>query len=188
MTTLICDICGTSYLDTEAKCPTCGYSRAFTEEAPGLEQERQVRPKVRGGFFSHKNVQKRQEERAKNQGEGAEESPILMEIPVLSQAALPENQGAKQAVVDEIRVPEFTKSSGKQEPAQSIQQVQNQNQKGSRWLTVILVLSTLVFLLSLGYIVVQYVIPYIQQMTDLAQTVPVNQILAETVSMFWAWG
>ena len=34
MTILNCDICGTSYPESEEKCPTCGYSRAFAEETP----------------------------------------------------------------------------------------------------------------------------------------------------------
>ena len=60
---LICDICGTSYADTEAKCPTCGYSRAFDEET--FQSERPVKPhvKVRGGRYSKKNVLKRMMEK-----------------------------------------------------------------------------------------------------------------------------
>ena len=63
---LICDICGTSYADTEEKCPTCGYARAFEVET--FYSERPVVPhvKVRGGRYSKKNVQKRLQELAEN--------------------------------------------------------------------------------------------------------------------------
>lgn len=59
MTILICDICGTSYPDTDEKCPTCGYARAFAEDLEETEQVPVVREKVRGGRYSKKNVRKR---------------------------------------------------------------------------------------------------------------------------------
>lgn len=59
MTKLICDICGTTYSDTEEKCPTCGYSRGFEELTPVEEPQPVIRERVRGGRFSHKNVKKR---------------------------------------------------------------------------------------------------------------------------------
>lgn len=59
MTILICDICGTSYPDTDEKCPTCGYARGFAEPQEDPEQTPVVREKVRGGRYSKKNVRKR---------------------------------------------------------------------------------------------------------------------------------
>lgn len=56
---LVCDICGTSYADTEEKCPTCGYSRAFDEEIISIERSVTPHVKVRGGRYSRKNVLKR---------------------------------------------------------------------------------------------------------------------------------
>lgn len=59
MTILNCDICGTSFPDTEEKCPTCGYSRAFVEEMIDRPPARAPRERVRGGRYSKKNVLKR---------------------------------------------------------------------------------------------------------------------------------
>lgn len=56
---LICDICGTSYADTEEKCPTCGYARAFDVETFYSERPTVPHTKVRGGRYSRKNVKKR---------------------------------------------------------------------------------------------------------------------------------
>ena len=60
MNMLNCDICGTSYPDTEEKCPTCGYSRAFDEETMNLPTVHAPHQRVRGGRYSKKNVLKRQ--------------------------------------------------------------------------------------------------------------------------------
>ena len=59
---LICDICGTSYADTEEKCPTCGYARAFDFETLYSERPSVTHTKVRGGRYSKKNVMKRLQE------------------------------------------------------------------------------------------------------------------------------
>ena len=59
MNILNCDICGTSFPDTEEKCPTCGYSRAFVEEMIDLPPARTHHERVRGGRYSKKNVLKR---------------------------------------------------------------------------------------------------------------------------------
>ena len=56
---LICDICGTSYADTDEKCPTCGYARAFDVETFYSERPSVPHTKVRGGRYSKKNVKKR---------------------------------------------------------------------------------------------------------------------------------
>ena len=85
---LICDICGTSYADTEEKCPTCGYSRAFGEEMIYRERPAAPRVKVRGGRYSKKNVQKRlseQTEEVQQETPAAapvEEDMIVPQIPV----------------------------------------------------------------------------------------------------------
>ena len=72
MTELICDICGTTYPETDEKCPTCGYSRGLTVFTPYDGQEHTPHEKIRGGRFSKKNVQKRLLERAEAEQEPAE--------------------------------------------------------------------------------------------------------------------
>ena len=68
---LICDICGTSYADTEEKCPTCGYARAFDFETLYSERPSVTHTKVRGGRYSKKNVMKRLKE-LEEQGKAAQ--------------------------------------------------------------------------------------------------------------------
>ena len=161
MATLICDICGTSYSDTETKCPTCQYSRAFEKKAQTDEEEQRERPKVRGGFFSHKNVQKRLEERA---NQHREEEIIPMEPLNLPEDLLLDTPDETSGSVEEIQVPAFTKEvrgTGEDLSEQEAKMAQRSNRR----LNVVLVLASLVFILSLGYIVVQYGVPYLQQMT-----------------------
>lgn len=82
MNELICDICGTSYPDTEDRCPTCGYSRAFEAKLPDAGRTPAVREKIRGGRYSHKNVLKRRklleetENQEDNLTETAEPEPV----------------------------------------------------------------------------------------------------------------
>ena len=144
MTTLICDICGTSYPDTEAKCPTCGYSRAFEEEQFENRNHRGEHPKVKGGFFSHKNVQKRLEQR--HMGE------VLVED-------IPDFLGPQEALVQDDKKP-VERDNQMEVYAQAAQKAA----ASKRRLNVILIVAIVVFVLSCGYIVVQYGIPYIKQM------------------------
>ena len=71
MNILNCDICGTSYPDTEKKCPTCGYSRAFDEETMNQPTVHAPHERVRGGRYSKKNVLKRQMLRQKEAAAGS---------------------------------------------------------------------------------------------------------------------
>lgn len=88
MKILNCDICGTLFPDTEEKCPTCGYSRAFVEEMPEASDAPAVRERVRGGRYSKKNVLRRlklQEEQAaaetvKNQNGAAAVEALVAEM------------------------------------------------------------------------------------------------------------
>ena len=83
---LICDICGTSYADTEEKCPTCGYARAFDMESLYSERPSVTHTKVRGGRYSKKNVQKRLQELAElekaAQAKAEDEQATVEEAPV----------------------------------------------------------------------------------------------------------
>ena len=97
---LICDICGTSYADTEEKCPTCGYARAFDLESLYSERPSVTHTKVRGGRYSKKNVQKRLQElekaaqakmemQAEAEQEPVEEAPVE---PVSEEIVIPEEE------------------------------------------------------------------------------------------------
>lgn len=77
---LICDICGTSYADTEESCPTCGYSRAFDEASLEIDRPRGPREKVRGGRYSEKNVRKRLMQLAK-EAEEVKPEPVPDDAP-----------------------------------------------------------------------------------------------------------
>ena len=110
---LICDICGTSYADTEEKCPTCGYARAFDLESLYSERPSVTHTKVRGGRYSKKNVQKRLQElaelekaaqakmemQAEAEQEPVEEAPVE---PVSEEIILPEEIVIPEEEVIEI--------------------------------------------------------------------------------------
>ena len=98
---LICDICGTSYADTEERCPTCGYARAFDLESIYSERPSITPTKVRGGRYSKKNVQKRLQELA-----GLEKaSQAKMEIqPEVEQET--NEQAVVESFIEEIVIPE----------------------------------------------------------------------------------
>lgn len=102
MNILNCDICGTLFPETEEKCPTCGYSRAFVEDMPEPSGTPAVREKVRGGRFSKKNVSRRLkllEElaaagEAKNQNGAAAVEALVAEMESPVQAPREEPAGA----------------------------------------------------------------------------------------------
>lgn len=104
MTKLICDICGTSYSDSEEKCPTCGYARAFAEEEPVEVRSFGVREKVRGGRFSKKNVRKRLKKLAEA-GPKAEKGGFSPEMADMLSAEV-EAVTAPQQVLPEVDVTE----------------------------------------------------------------------------------
>ncbi len=57
MSKIICDLCGTSYPDTESQCPVCGTAK--TEASKIQETTADTYAYVRGGRFSKENVRKR---------------------------------------------------------------------------------------------------------------------------------
>ncbi len=60
MNKIICDVCGTSYLETATQCPICGCVRAADAIAvPENGQESTEYTYVKGGRFSKSNVRKR---------------------------------------------------------------------------------------------------------------------------------
>lgn len=65
---VICDICGTQYLDTADQCPICGYAREtaaqprYENDMESFYSEKPERVKSKGGKFSASNVRKRTQE------------------------------------------------------------------------------------------------------------------------------
>lgn len=61
MNKVICDICGTAYPDTAAKCPICGYAKTTAETTSAASERRSNEgyTAVKGGRFSKQNVRKR---------------------------------------------------------------------------------------------------------------------------------
>ena len=113
MIKLICDICGTSYPETEEKCPTCGYSRAFQELSEDQEERPVVREKVRGGRFSRKNVQKRLKEQSRKQEEAAaqprppvHEEETALPAELIVEAPAPAEDPAVEVLVLPVEIPD----------------------------------------------------------------------------------
>lgn len=65
---VICDICGTQYLDTADQCPICGYAREiaaqprYDADLDGYFSEKADPARSKGGKFSASNVRKRTQE------------------------------------------------------------------------------------------------------------------------------
>ena len=68
MSKVICDICGTQYLDTTDQCPICGYARKiagqpqYDSDIEAIFSERTEHARSKGGKFSASNVRKRTQE------------------------------------------------------------------------------------------------------------------------------
>lgn len=124
MTELICDICGTTYPETDEKCPTCGYSRGLTVFTPYDGQEHTAHEKIRGGRFSKKNVQKRLLERAE-----AEHEPVETVVHEAVAEAAVENEDVRavqdltaqmSAAVAALNGQDQPAAEAKAEPAQPV--------------------------------------------------------------------
>ena len=60
MSDILCDVCGTSYPETDTQCPICGTAKSDSATVEGLNsQETTGYAYVRGGRFSQSNVRKR---------------------------------------------------------------------------------------------------------------------------------
>ena len=102
MNMLNCDICGTSYPDTEEKCPTCGYSRAFDEETMNQPTVRAPHQRVRGGRYSKRNVLKRQKmQENANKGRHGEDA-VTQKIEEPVRAPVTESGPAVQEIREEV--------------------------------------------------------------------------------------
>lgn len=180
MTKLICDICGTSYADTEEKCPTCGYSRAFEESSPDDERNPAAREKVRGGRYSKKNVRKRLMQRAEAEM-GAEEQTASAETG--TQMSAPEMAAEMSAAVAAMDAPKQANESTQMESAaepseelpeqdgemdQPLEDPEAEEKKAvlaayrrDVRLNLMLFFALVVFALSSGYMLINYAIPYL---------------------------
>ena len=195
MITLICDICGTSYPDTEAKCPTCGYSRAFEEESLQRSRDPREREKVRGGFFSHKNVKKRLEERSGGRQPVMAYTPMtlpLMDLdlpePEMEELTVqPVFQEVEQHSDDEIQVPDFHGAAARS-VEDAFEMPIEPRRRRLNVLNVVLLTASLVFLLSCGYVAVRYGIPYLRSLPQFSQSVeteaPQGLVINETSLTF----
>ena len=173
MNMLNCDICGTSYPDTEEKCPTCGYSRAFDEETMNQPTVRVPHQRVRGGRYSKKNVLKRQkmQENADKGQHGEDAVTQKIEEPVQAPVteAAPAAQEIREEVVpvaEEIReepapvveeTPEESAPVAEEPKAEKPAKVKKEKpskevRRRRRRLNAALFLSVLVFLGSLAYL------------------------------------
>ena len=214
MTILYCDICGTSFPETEEQCPICGCSRALVNETPYSDHTHSPYVKVRGGRFSKKNVdkllkQKAEEEKLKNIGAPAaeaEETPEVEEVPEVDVAdtqaeeapamtdlivqlreeeaknvsekpakaeailAEPEEERAESPEEEEetqLQWPVLPSRSAEADaPVQEKNEEEDQDQMKARHreirLNLMLFTSVVVFLLSAGFLVYRYALPYIR--------------------------
>ena len=134
MTILYCDICGTSFPETEEQCPICGCSRALVNETPYSDHTHSPYVKVRGGRFSKKNVdkllkQKADEEMLKNSVEPAVSEPAaeaaeMPEVEEVPEIELADTQAAETPVLTDLilqlREEEAKTVSEKKEKAEAI--------------------------------------------------------------------
>lgn len=164
MTIRYCDICGASFPDTEEHCPVCGLGRSLESETPYSEHTHSEHQKVRGGRYSKKNVKKRLQEQA-------EEAPhVPVEAPVSVHAAAPVAEEAPIRVphqpqpipeedVDDLDIPMVlpAESAGEAEKRANLAVYRREVR-----LNLLLLLALAVFLLSAGFLVWEYAIPYAQ--------------------------
>ena len=63
MSKIVCEVCGTSFPETSAQCPICGYvptgDNVYTEPTVNDEKVTGSYTYVKGGRFSKNNVRKR---------------------------------------------------------------------------------------------------------------------------------
>ena len=189
MNILNCDICGTSYPDTEEKCPTCGYSRAFDEETMNQPTVRAPHERVRGGRYSKKNVEKRkkllleQENAASGEDAVTEkieapvpvvEEPVEESVPVVEEPVaepVPVAEDPKAEPVPVVEDPKAEPAPAEEEPkAEKPAKVKKEKppkevRRRRRRLNFALFVSVLVFVGSLGYLAMHFGLIDVQTLT-----------------------
>ena len=125
MTILYCDICGTSYPETEDCCPVCGYSRALTEETPYSSHTHSVSEKVRGGRYSKKNVLKRMkmQEEQETENQRAEELKRSLDA-FAAEAAAEKAEAVEDSIAEaEVEVPAAVQTATEPDQQEVVQEV-----------------------------------------------------------------
>lgn len=187
MNILNCDICGTSYPDTEEKCPTCGYSRAFDEETMNQPTVRAPHEHVRGGRYSKKNVEKRKKLLQQMEEAGTDEdavtvkieepvqAPVVEDVPVAEEIreeaapAVEESHEEAAPVVQEApeEVPPVEEEPEAKKPAKvKKEKPPKEVRRRRRRLNFALILSVLVFIGSLGYLGVHFGLIDVQALSE----------------------
>lgn len=177
MTILICDICGTSYPETDDKCPTCGYSRALLTETPYSSHTHAPQKKVRGGRYSKKNVSIRLQELEAEKHHDAQE--LKKKDEAASDTALAEDMEAALAAAETVladipteqkapaadgagEVPEESPEEKAQREKQEKEKALLKAYRRDVSLNLLLFASVAAFLLSLSYLMINYGIPFIR--------------------------
>lgn len=191
MSILICDICGTSYPDSEEKCPTCGYARAFDEAGMLADRPHAVHEKVRGGRFSRKNVRRRMKQK---QEAGEEAQPVIVhhgaaDLPEAEPDPVEQEQAAPvEIAAPEVSVPEHVEEEPAAEatpipvaePENVPEQTAGEEEKQKKLLAayrrdvtlnLVLFFSVVIMLASAAYLIVNYGIPYLKEFTRPSQSV-----------------
>ena len=176
MNMLNCDICGTSYPDTEEKCPTCGYSRAFDEETMNQPTVRAPHQRVRGGRYSKKNVEKRKKllQQQEEAGTGENAAAVKIEAPVqkpAAEAAPAAEENRQESATVEAEAPEKAVPAAQEPNAEKPAKVKKEKpskevRRRRRRLNFALLLSVLVFLGSLGYLGVHFGLIDVQALSE----------------------
>lgn len=184
MKILNCDICGTSFPDTEEKCPTCGYSRAFVEEMQDYTDTHAPHEKVRGGRYSKKNVNKRlkqlenqtEAEAMKDRSAADAVEALVAEMEdkvrtpqeepvreVTEETAVPAEEVSEEAVqaenTPEQSEPESELVQEPEAPAEEDEKAARAAYRRGVGLNVLLFTTIVVFVLSLAYVGMQYYKP-----------------------------
>ena len=151
---IICDICGTRYMDTADQCPICGHIRdgaagKVTEDAFEMDfAQHEPRQKVSGGRFSKSNVKKR-----------TAGTVSYEEVPV---APVKKSKPAKKVEKEQPEKSPKQKKQPKKEQDEFFTE-DNQNKKVNTILNVLLVIVILALLGVTAYIFMQYVLPEIKK-------------------------
>lgn len=146
MSKIVCEVCGTSFPETSAQCPICGYvptgDNVYTEPTVNDEKVTGSYTYVKGGRFSKNNVRKR------NKG-------VAVATTSVSKKNLPQNEQSK---AEEAKP-------------------KNENNKG---LLITIGVLIVAILAVLGYIVVKFLLPGMNQEDQPTLDTSVSDQIEET--------
>ena len=147
MDKIVCEVCGTSYSESAAQCPICGFANSGSADifAAGDIETGSARPQyqqVKGGRFSAKNVKKRNQQKAAAAAHIAEK-PIKKK-PAEQPSLAPEPAKPKKA-------PEKKKAK---------------KSGSNRGLVITVLVLLLAIIAVIGYIAVTFVLPVVMPKKD----------------------